>query len=185
MDYDAGDGVLSMHIASGTVAKDAQDEPVDEITVDLVCAGYPPPPANASIIGCAYDFGPEGATCDPPITITLKYDPGHIPAGIAEEDLVIAYYDQSAGKWVEIPSTVDTVNNTITAEVSGFSMYAVYAEAPPPTATQTPPPATATPTPEPEEGGVNIGVIIGPIIAVIVIGIVAYLLLRRRSASGV
>jgi len=182
--YDAGDDTLSAHIASGTVAKDATGKALETITVDLVCFGYPPPPANAYVIGCAYDFGPEGATFDPPITITLKYDPGLIPAGIAETDLCIAYYDQSKGKWVKLVSTVDTVNKVITAEVSGFTMFAVYAEAPAPTETPTPPPtATPTPTPEPE-AGTNIGVIIGPIIAVIIIGIVAYLLLRRRGAGS-
>ena len=79
---------------------------------------------------------------------------------------------------------MDTVNKVITADVSGFTMFAVYAEAPAPTETPTPPPtATPTPTPEPE-AETNIGVIIGPIVAVLIIGIAAYLLLRRRGAGS-
>ena len=183
VDYEGDEGMLGMHVGEGTEAKDEQGQPVQKIDVERVCVLYPAPPAKAYIIGCAYDFGPEGMTFNPPAKITLTYDEGQIPAGIDEKDLVIAYYDKSQGKWVKLPSVVDTVNNKVTADVSGFSMFAVYAEEPEATETATPVP-TATPTPEPEEGGVNIGVIIGPIIAVIVIGIVAYLLLRRRGAAG-
>jgi len=54
-----------------------------------------------------------------------------------------------------------------------------------PSPAPTPPPAAATPTPapEPEEDGTNAGFIIGPIAAVVVLGILVYLLLRRGDAG--
>ena len=123
-------GILGIDIPSGTTALTTGGECLLEITIEEICFGFPPPPANAYVVGCAYDYGPDGATLNPPIEITIEYDPGLVPDGVAEEDLVIAYYDASAGEWVVLPSTVDAVNHTITAEVSGFSMYAVCAAAP-------------------------------------------------------
>jgi hypothetical protein len=88
----------------------------------------PAPPEDASIIGLTYDIGPDGATFDPPITLTFTYDPDEIPEGVDEEDLVIALWDEAAGEWVELEDcVVDPVTHTITAPVSHFSKYAVIA----------------------------------------------------------
>ena len=173
----AFDGTLEINVGDGTTALTEGGEPLQSIEVQKVCEGLPPPPPGAIRLGCAYDFGPDGATFDPPITITLNYDPASIPEGVAEEDLFVAFYDVSTGQWVVLPSTVDTENNTITVEVSGFTKFAVYSPAPTPTPTETP-----TPTP-PAEGEANNWLIIGPIIAVILIGIVVYWWLRRRGKS--
>ncbi|MYD36435.1 MAG: hypothetical protein F4X20_05410 [Dehalococcoidia bacterium] len=49
----------------------------------------------------------------------------------------------------------------------------------------TPPPPTPTPTPEPEdEGGIGIGAIIGGLIVLVLLGIGAYFLLRRRGEEN-
>ncbi|MBA7713512.1 hypothetical protein ES703_122515 [subsurface metagenome] len=47
-----------------------------------------------------------------------------------EEDLVLAYYDEATGEWVEVDSVVDTVNNTITASVAHFTTFAIIAVVP-------------------------------------------------------
>ena len=183
-------GCLGISVDRGTEALTEAQEPLQEITIEEICFGFPPPPANAYVVGCVYDFGPEGATFDPPITITLNYDPGLIPEGVAEEDLVIALYDAATGQWTVLPSIVDTENNTITAQVSEFTMFAVYSAAPAPTPTPTPtptpPPATPTPTPTPaEEEGAPVGAIVGGIIGgLIVLGIIVYFVMRRRGEAG-
>ena len=114
--------------------------------------------------------------------MTLKYDPGLVPSGVDASKLVIAYYDSATSKWVVVAgSVVDTVNHTVTAQVSHFTLFAVYSCAPGATVTPTPTIAP-TPTPTPAAGGgTNIGVIIGPIIAVIVIGAVAFWFWRGRK----
>ncbi|MBA7716191.1 hypothetical protein ES703_125257 [subsurface metagenome] len=49
--------------------------------------------------------------------------------------MVLAYYDEAAGEWVELEGcVVDTENNTITAPVSHFTTFAIIARAPPPPA---------------------------------------------------
>jgi len=174
-------GTIGVSIGSGTTAQTEGGDPLPEITITEVCFGYPPPPAGAYVVGCAYDFGPDGATFDPPMTITLEYDDGNLPAGVAEEDLVIAIYDAATGVWVVLPSTVDTVNNVITAEASHFTYFAVYATAPAPTATPTAPPPTVAPTatPEPDEGGSSVGAIVGGIIGAIIVILIIVVVIRR------
>jgi len=180
VEYSTPDGILEISVSGGTIAKTEGGEPLMEITIEEICFGFPPPPVGAYIIGCAYDLGPDGAVFDPPITITLHYDPGLVPDGVAEEDLVIAYYNVATGQWVVLPSTVDTVNHIITAEGSHLTLFAVYAPAAPVTS----PPATATPEPGDGDGGTSMWIIIGPVIAVILLGIVAFLMLRRRPPEG-
>jgi len=90
----------------------------------------PLPPADCHIIGLAYDFGPEGATFDPPLSITLEYDPALCPEGVAEENLVIAYYDVEMGKWVDLGHVVvDKETHRITAQVSHFTVFAILGKA--------------------------------------------------------
>lgn len=127
--------MVTVSIPKGTLALDEDGERL-EILVIAVDETPPTPPEDAHIIGLAYSFEPEGATFDPPISVTWSYDPEALPQGVAEEDLVIAYYDQAAGEWVELDCVVDTENNIITASVSHLTTFAIIgAITPPPTKT--------------------------------------------------
>ncbi|RLF48053.1 MAG: hypothetical protein DRN20_05135, partial [Thermoplasmata archaeon] len=165
-------------IPEGTIVKDAEGNPLSTSITMLYI------PATAERIGAiaAYDFGPSGTTFSPPIDLVIAYDLADIPAGYAESDLVIRMWDGTA--WIDLPTTVDTVVHTATAKVSHFTIFALFA-APkvvptptPPVVTPTPtiPPVTPTPTPTPPVVPPKIPwtLIIGIIIAVIVIGVVAY-----------
>jgi hypothetical protein len=147
------DGKLTITIPKGTKALDKNGNPLKSLTA-AVDESPPDPPANANVIGLAYNFGPAGATFDPPITFTWSYDPAALPAGVSEEDLVIAYYDATAGKWVELQCVVDTANNKITASVSHFTTFAIIGTVKPAPVTPTPAPAPApapAPSPAPPE----------------------------------
>ena len=87
----------------------------------------PDPPEESHRIGLAYDFGPDGATFDPPAELTFTYDPDDIPADVDEENLVVAVWDEDAGEWVDLECTVDPATNTITAKVSHFTVFSVIA----------------------------------------------------------
>lgn len=125
----SSDGRMTIVIPEGTIALDKDGNPLSALTTE-VAPDPPPPPEDAHIIGLAYDLGPPGATFDPPLTLTWQYDPADIPEGVAEEDLVIAYYDQATGTWMELPSEVDVETKTITAKVFHFTTFAVIAAAP-------------------------------------------------------
>jgi hypothetical protein len=120
----SADGKMTITIPQGTKALDKNGNPLTSMTAE-VFANPPAPPANANIIGLAYNFLPAGATFVPPITFTWSYDPAALPAGIAEEDLVIAYYDATAGTWVELQCVVDTANNKITASVPHYTTFTI------------------------------------------------------------
>jgi hypothetical protein len=116
----SADGMLTLTIKAGTIALDEDGEPLESLE-SAVDESPPDPPEGAHVIG-AFDFGPDGATFDPPITITWNYDPEDLPENM---DLVIAYYDEDDGEWVYLP--VERINNTLTASVSHFTSFALIA----------------------------------------------------------
>lgn len=118
------DGRLTMTIPGGTIAEDEDGEPLESLAI-TTDENPPPPPEDAHIIDLAYSFGPSGAEFDPPITLEFIYDPDTIPAGVDEEDLALAYYDEGDNEWVELPSTVDPAIYTITASVRHFTTFAI------------------------------------------------------------
>jgi len=120
------DKIISITIPDGATALDGEGNPLTDVEF-VAIESVPDPPEDASIIGLPYQLGPDGATFDPPVTLTWNYDPADIPDGVAEEDLVIAYYDEDAASWQELESTVNPETNTITAPVGHFTTFTVIA----------------------------------------------------------
>jgi len=120
----SADGQLTLTIPEGTKALDKDGEPLESLEA-AVDASPPDPPEYNHIIGLTYDFGPDEATFDPPITFIWTYDPDDLPEDVDEKELVVAYYDESADEWVELDCEVDTENGTITASVSHFTTFAI------------------------------------------------------------
>jgi len=203
----SADGRLTITIPAGTKALDKDGKPLTTLTA-VINPTPPPPPEGANIIGLPYDFEPEGATFDPPITFTWSYDPAGLPEGMAEEDLVIAYYDATAGKWVELVCVVDTVNKNIVACSAHFTTFVIMGkprpapEAPTPPAPEeevvppveevvppveevAPPVEEVAPLPEEEvvtPAEVNWPLIGGAIATVVILAIlVIFLMVRRRA----
>ena len=88
----------------------------------------PAPPPDANVVGLIYDLSPDRATFNPPISLTFTYDPDLIPEGVAEGNLMIArWVEESAGKWVNLASTVDLATDTITARISHFTAFTIVA----------------------------------------------------------
>jgi len=111
-------------IPAGTIAQDSEGSPLSAITIQPPTTEPPIPPERNMI--AILDFGPDGANFDPPITITISFDTDTLPEGVAPEDLIIAYYDEIAGEWVELTDTiVDLANNTVSATISHFTHFAV------------------------------------------------------------
>jgi len=187
------DGKLTITIPKRTTAQGENGRRLKTLGV-VIDEAPPKPPEDTRIIGLAYNFTPAGATFDPPITFTWSYDPaGYVLGYVAEEDLVLAYYDEDAGKWVELDCVVDTKYKTITASVPHFTVFAIIGAVtppPPPPLAPVPPepePAPApvpTPAPEPEvPAPFNWWPLIGGIIGgVVVVGLLIFWLIRRARA---
>jgi hypothetical protein len=123
---ESADGRAMLTIAQGTTVLTIEGEPLSELTITEM--DEPPlPPPNAEITSPVYDFGPDGATFDQPVRIRLGYDESLIPEGIAERQLTAAVWDRELEGWKLLESTVNPVNNTVTAEVTHFTPYTVIA----------------------------------------------------------
>jgi hypothetical protein len=147
-----------LSVPAGTSGKTSDGEPVSEITITRIIT----PPAfsdGAGMVAMAYEFSPSGVTFSPAVTLRLQYNPDNIPAGVDENSLQIAYYDNTAKAWITLPSTVDTANHYIYAQTTHFTTYAVtygVKPVPPyPTTTETPSPAEVATTPSVTPAAVN------------------------------
>ena len=60
-------------------------------------------------------------------TIVMPFDPTAIPSGVATSSLKCGSWDEAAGEWEMLPSSVDTTNNTITCQTTHFSTFGVLA----------------------------------------------------------
>lgn len=145
-------GTTVIDIAAGTILKAADGSVLSSISVTAPPAVPDAPPGRVILV--ARDFGPDGATFSPPITLTIKFDPSQLPDGASEIDLVIAFRD--GDNWVPLDTTVDTVGNTASAGASHFTTFALLAKAPAATPPQPdagespvtiPPPVTPTTPP--------------------------------------
>ena len=122
----SADSGAAVTFQPGTIGLTQQGEPLSEIIV-TERQDPPTPPADAEVIGLAYDFGPEGASFDQPATIRLSYDQAQLPENVAEKNLIIAIWDNQLEEWARLDSNVDPANNIITAEVTHFSLYTILA----------------------------------------------------------
>lgn len=75
----------------------------------------------ASVTGVAVDCGPTGLTFKVPATLVLSYT-GTQYENMDSPSLSI-FYAAPDGSFQKLPSTVDTVNKTVSAQLNHFSRY--------------------------------------------------------------
>ncbi len=137
------DNKLGLIIPIGTAVWNAAGAAQGYLSAGALIQPPVAPPQNSLVI--AWEMGPNGVTFTPAITLTVNYTESDVPSGTSEADLYIAWWDGS--QWVKLQSTVDTAANTVSAQVSHFTTFALMAkQTPPPTTTQ-PPPTTTQPPP--------------------------------------
>jgi len=122
---ESADSEVKIYIPKGTIGKNPNGKRLNFISIKKQSAP-PAPPDDHKFICLTYDIIPNGSTFDPFAYLIFKYNDSQIPVGVAEEDLVIATWQD--GKWVELEGcVVDPVNNTITVPISHFSIFTVIA----------------------------------------------------------
>ena len=119
----SADSEISLSIDSGTIVLDSDKKPLQ--TIEAVIAPNPPPlPEGADYISPVYDLRPQGASFNPPLKLTLSYDPAQLPQGPKENDVYIACYED--GRWEAMRyKQVDTKRHLVTTQIEHFSKYAV------------------------------------------------------------
>ena len=121
------DGQCSINIPRGTVGLTADRQPLTQISITPNTAP-PEPPANSSVIGLVYNLGPEGATFDPPITVSFTYDPNKLTAGVNEKNFAITVYNKATSKWVKLSNIkIDNVKHTIRGQTNHFTAFSIIA----------------------------------------------------------
>jgi hypothetical protein len=120
------DGNVELAFAKGVQAKTEDGGALRSVSITKM-TDPPAPPADSSVVGLVYEIGPTGATFRPAVTLTFHFDASGFPKGIDEKKLVLATWDTTAQKWVELQGTVDATNHTISVSVEHLSVYAIIA----------------------------------------------------------
>ncbi len=123
---ESGDRKVKLFIPKGTTGKNRMGSLLTSIRIEEATE-RPALPVNSKDIGLIYDIQPSGATFNPPVSLTFKYDASEIPQGVSENNLIVATWDGSNNKWVEMESIVQPESATVSAEISHLSLYTVIA----------------------------------------------------------
>ncbi|MFC1971471.1 thioredoxin domain-containing protein [Chloroflexota bacterium] len=83
VELSSADGKVSLSLKEGTIVMDKEGKPLEFIHV-AIDPTLPLRPEDAHIVGAIYDLSPEGATFDPPLKLTISYDPEELPEGARE-----------------------------------------------------------------------------------------------------
>jgi Tol biopolymer transport system component len=119
------DEEATINIARNTRMIDSAGKPLELISAARLALPVHAPAFPKTVI-MAYELGPEGAKFDPPLTLTLKYDPRTLPEGVKGNDVTLGYWNGT--QWETIVSTADSTAGIVTSEISHFSQYALLAE---------------------------------------------------------
>ncbi|RJQ31187.1 MAG: DUF4430 domain-containing protein [Peptococcaceae bacterium] len=116
-------GEMALVIPAGALKSDL------EISVKKTAGGSQGghAPVECQRISALYSFGPDGTGFDPAALMVLKTA---VPPLVRPENLALARYDRSGGKWLVVPAVVDLNKGLILAGLNGFSDYALFAKEP-------------------------------------------------------
>lgn len=109
------DGQVRLDVPPGALLED--------VFITAVPADGLPPAGPPVAPGMAWDFGPDGLVFEQPVLMTIAYDPANLPPGSNEGELRI--HQLVDGTFVQLDAgRLDVVNNTASALVGGFSVFA-------------------------------------------------------------
>jgi hypothetical protein len=122
LDHGAG-----LSVGAGTLALDASGRPLALVSASPVPAGSIPPvtgDAGFLFTGLAYDFGPDGATFNPPATISFTVPDNQWSPDIGYS---IRTYSEQSASWEGIPTSVDPQTRTASGQVSHLCVFGLFA----------------------------------------------------------
>ncbi len=122
------DGLAVLSLARGTKVLDAQGQPQAAITIT---ARRLPFRTDAAWVGEAYEFGPAGATLDPPAPLTISYDPrANYPFAYQDIDTTLVYLAYLGGNGPTKPAltSVDGEAASVSAKVDHLGTFTLYCE---------------------------------------------------------
>lgn len=134
------DSKTTCSIDRGTTALDRNGNPLKFVKIEPV-TNPPALPQGENIVGIPYEFTPNGATFNPAITITFKYNPSSIPS---DTNLKIVFWNGM--EWIELTDVVvDASTGIVSGKTTHFTKFALIT-VPKPIVTTTKPMPTVEPT---------------------------------------
>jgi PKD repeat protein len=132
------DGLASVTIGEGIVAKDSIGKALSSIAIKAISAEdlHAIPTGSAfAFQGMAYDLQPDNATFSPAIIINYT-----VPQARWGQEFIVKTFDTTSGTWQDVPTRYNPNTGIVTAEVSHFCCFALFAKAvaPSPTITSAP-----------------------------------------------
>jgi beta propeller repeat protein len=137
------DGLATVTIGEGIVAKDSSGMALSSITIKAITADdiHAIPTGSAfAFQGMAYDLQPDNATFSPAIIINYT-----IPQARWGQEFIVKTFDTTSGTWQDVPTRYNPNTGIVTAEVSHFCCFALFAKAVAPSPTITHVPAQLAP----------------------------------------
>jgi len=116
-----------LHLLHNTQMLTADNHPLRSISLKALDQ---PPAAGKSqtlIAGKACELDPNGATFNPAIALVFSYDSKSLPRGMDSRNLAVAFYDDHAGRWVELRTVVEMKTGTASVKLDHFSIYSLLA----------------------------------------------------------
>jgi len=112
------DGAVTLSIDKGTRLLNKDGKPLSSIWLSSIWVKTEqeelPLAEGAYIIGAVYSLGPQDATFNAPLKLTLSYDPQEIPEGVREDDVYIVPYDENTGWGIYSYKRVETDKHRVT-----------------------------------------------------------------------
>jgi uncharacterized repeat protein (TIGR01451 family) len=127
----AADGIMNITLPRGNRVAGANGEPIDFITITQLPINETPglgDEKDGTFSGYAYDCTPSGALFEYPVIITFTFDE-EAWESLHGRDLVIQWWNEDAGVWEPLFTTIDDSARTVSAEVSHFTIFAVFVRA--------------------------------------------------------
>lgn len=120
------DELVKLSLPEKTYCLNANGALLGTVSIDML-ETIPDTMNTTSLVMNVYSFWPDGAKFKPAVPLSFKYDPAKLPPGAKEENLKVVWWDPVAMQWVQLDTTIDTVNHIATAMISHFSMYSLAA----------------------------------------------------------
>jgi hypothetical protein len=121
------DDLATVSIPSGIVAKDATGMPLTTVSITPISESAVPADTSGgtfAFTGIAYDLGPDGATFNPPATLSFT-----VPGDQWNRDTTyfIRSYSAQTGSWKDIPTSVDPGSRVVTGQISHLCLFGLFA----------------------------------------------------------
>lgn len=121
------DGAMTITVPKGVIARGGDGKPLLSISLTPVEKDNLPTPAPAGAVmfaGRAFEIQPDGATFSPGISFSFVM-PADTRFG---QDLTVMMFDHASGTWQDVPTVYDTGTGLITAQVTRFCCFALFAK---------------------------------------------------------